>query len=58
MIRKKTSKLSVPDAILIDGVDKNTMKTLTPPPMDYPCGLPPWTIHMDYPKLNFAADVK
>ena len=47
MIRKKTSKLSVPDAILIDGVDKNTMKTLTPSQwttlVDYPLGLPIWT---------------
>lgn len=47
MIQKKTSKLSVLDAILIDGVDKNTMKTLTPSQwtthVDYPLGLPIWT---------------
>lgn len=46
MIRKKTSKLSVPDAILIDDVDKNG----TDPS--------PRTTHVDFPKLTFAADVK
>ena len=58
MIRKKTSKLSVPDAILIDGMGQKHHENTDPQSMDYPCGLPPWTTHMDYPKLNFAADVK
>lgn len=50
MIREKTGKLSVPDAILMD-----TKTLVTPSPWTTP--LEAWTTHMDYPKLNFAADV-